>query len=53
MNDKLVLKYFDPQITVKDKAAGDRLQFIPSTKIPIIGKKHFESWEKIINEKKD
>ena len=30
-------------LVVKDKAVGDRLQFIPSTKIPIIGKKHFES----------
>ena len=52
MNNKLVLEYFKPQITVKDKAVGDRLQFIPSTKIPLIGK-NFESWEKIINEKKN
>ncbi len=52
MNNKLVLKYLKPQITVKDKAVGDRLQLLPSTKIPIIGK-NFESREKIINEKKN
>ncbi len=35
MSDKPKLKYFDPQITIKDKAVGDRLQYIPGTKLPM------------------
>ena len=34
-DDKKDLKFFDPQIEVKQKAVGERLQFIPKTQIPI------------------
>ena len=35
MISKNDLKFFDPQIELKQKAVGDRLQFIPKTQIPI------------------
>ena len=35
MTSKNDLRFFDPQIKVKKKAVGERLQFIPKTRIPI------------------
>ena len=35
MTSKNDLRFFDPQIEVKKKAVGERLQFIPKTRIPI------------------
>ena len=35
MINKSDLKFFDPQIELKQKAVGERLQFIPKTQIPI------------------
>ena len=35
MTKKEELKFFDPQIEVKEKAVAERLQFVPGTKIPL------------------
>ena len=35
MTRKEDLKFFDPQIEVKEQAVAERLQFIPNTKIPL------------------
>ena len=35
MTKKEDIKYFDPQISVKEKAIAERLQFVPGTKIPL------------------
>jgi radical SAM protein with 4Fe4S-binding SPASM domain len=35
MTNKEDIKYFDPQITVKELAVAERLQFIPGTKKPL------------------
>ena len=32
MTNKEDLKFFDPQIEVKEKAVAERLQFLPGTK---------------------
>lgn len=35
MTKKEDLKFFDPQIEIKEKAVAERLQFVPNTKIPL------------------
>ena len=35
MTKKEDLKYFDPQISVKEQAVAERLQFVPGTKTPL------------------
>ena len=35
MTNKEELKFFDPQIEVKEKAVAQRLQYVPNTKIPL------------------
>ena len=35
MNREENIKFFDPQITVKNKSVKDRLQFLPNSKVPL------------------
>ena len=35
MKNENNIKFFDPQITVKNKSVSDRLQFVPNTSIPL------------------
>ena len=35
MTNKEDIKYFDPQISVKEQAVAERLQFVPGTRTPL------------------